>query len=185
MSLLNRYLPDFQFAETHDIRIQAPMREVLDLAMRVDLGDDPIVAALLRIRGLPARLAEVFAPRERPETWRHFGLHRFTPLGRDADREIAYGLVGQFWKSAGGLVRIDSAEHFAAYREPGVPKLVMSFAVDAAGDATRLRTVTRVHCPDDASRRRFTPYWLLIRPASGWIRRRALKRVKLLAEARP
>jgi hypothetical protein len=31
-----------------------------------------------------------------------------------------------------------------------------------------------VFCPDRASRLRFTPYWLAIRPVSGLIRRRLL-----------
>ncbi|ORE24217.1 hypothetical protein BKN47_31165 [Pseudomonas aeruginosa] len=40
--------------------------------------------------------------------------------------------------------------------------------------ATLLHTETRVFCPDRASRLRFTPYWLAIRPVSGLTRRRLL-----------
>ncbi|MCA4125719.1 hypothetical protein LDY98_05140, partial [Pseudomonas aeruginosa] len=40
--------------------------------------------------------------------------------------------------------------------------------------ATLLHTETRVFCPDRASRLRFTPYWVAIRPVSGLIRRRLL-----------
>ena len=39
-------------------------------------------------------------------------------------------------------------------------------------------TRTRVWCGDAAAQRRFTAYWLLIRPASGLIRRRMLQRVR-------
>jgi len=42
---------------------------------------------------------------------------------------------------------------------------------------TRLLTETRVHCVDAGARRRFTPYWWLIRPVSGLIRRRLLARI--------
>jgi len=48
---------------------------------------------------------------------------------------------------------------------------------------TRLTTITRVACPDAATRRRFAPYWYLIRPASGFIRGRALRRVKKMVES--
>jgi hypothetical protein len=185
MSLLHRYLPEFQFSETHDITIHAKAGAVLDAALQVDLSDDLLVATLLKIRGLPARLRSAFGRPAGPDTWRGFGLRNFVPLGRDADREVAYGLIGQFWQSAGGLVSVAGPDAFASYREPGVAKLVMNFSVEPDGEATRLVTQTRVHCPDAVSRRRFTPYWLLIRPASGFIRRRALKRVKALAEQRP
>ncbi|ABJ14701.1 hypothetical protein I5G24_21295 [Pseudomonas aeruginosa] len=47
-------------------------------------------------------------------------------------------------------------------------------AADRRAGATLLHTETRVFCPDRASRLRFTPYWLAIRPVSGLIRRRLL-----------
>ncbi|CAG1018966.1 hypothetical protein BURC_03807 [Burkholderiaceae bacterium] len=185
MTLLQRFLPEFQFSESHHLTIHAPPAQVLDAAARIDLADDPIVAALLRMRSWPARLARTFGARESVDNWRRFGLANFVPLGRDADREVAYGLVGRFWQSSGGLVPMHSPEAFARFGEPGVAKLVMSFSVQPAGDATRLSTSTRVHCPDAESRRRFTPYWLLIRPASGFIRMRGLRRVKTLVEQAP
>jgi hypothetical protein len=44
-----------------------------------------------------------------------------------------------------------------------------------------LHTQTRVFCTDEASLRRFRPYWLLIRPVSGLIRRRLLARIAAAA----
>lgn len=184
MRLIEHYLPAYQFSETHRTFIQAPAARVLDAMARADLSDDRFVRALLLIRGLPMRLRDKLGGSPRPDPWRGFGLHRFVPLGRN-EREIAFGLVGRFWQSAGGLVDMPDATAFATYAEPGVPKLVMTYVAEPADGGTRLTTITRVHCPDDASRRRFTPYWLLIRPASGFIRRRALKRVKAMAEAMP
>jgi hypothetical protein len=46
-----------------------------------------------------------------------------------------------------------------------------------------LVTHTRVHCPDEAQRRRFAPYWFAIRPVSGLIRQRLLRRIAQLARA--
>jgi len=182
MPLIDRFLPQYQFSEAHEIIIRAPAARVLDLALKVDMADDPVVAGLLRLRGIPARLRVALGGAARPDLWRGFGLHSFTPLGRE-DHEIAFGLIGQFWQSTGGLVPTATAEAFAAFDQPGVAKLVMNFMACADGPATRLQTRTHVHCPDAATLKRFRPYWLLIRPASGWIRRRALARVKALAES--
>jgi hypothetical protein len=177
MSLLQRFLPEFQFAERHHIDVRAPAGAVLDAALAVDLADDKFIGAFVAVREWPARLVGA-----RPKAAPRFGRNDFVLLGRDGDREIAYGLVGQFWRAAYGLVPVTSADAFAAYREPGLPKLVMNFSAEPHEGGTRLTTITRVHCPDDASRRRFTPYWLLIRPISGLIRRRMLARVKAVAE---
>jgi hypothetical protein len=61
---------------------------------------------------------------------------------------------------------------------------VDAFVAEADGSGTLLTTRTCVHCPDRTSRRRFTPYWVLIRIPSGLIRRMLPRRIKLIAEAR-
>ena len=106
-----------------------------------------------------------------------FGIANFTFLGRDGDRELAYGLAGRFWQSGYGLVAVADAAAFSALDPSGIAKLVMNFTAEAEDSGTRLTTRTRVWCGDDATRRSLHPYWLLIRPASGLIRRRLLKRV--------
>ncbi|BAK84760.1 hypothetical protein GLX_23480 [Komagataeibacter medellinensis NBRC 3288] len=47
----------------------------------------------------------------------------------------------------------------------------------------RLTTETSVFCPTSATRRRFAPYWYLIRPVSGLIRRRMLAFIRKQAES--
>lgn len=186
MSLLQRYLPRHDFAETHHITIAAPPAAVLDAVARADLSDDPLVRTLLQLRGLPLRLRQRLgaSPAPAQDVWGGFGLHRFTPLGRDGDREIAWGLAGRFWEASGGLVSLPGAEAFERFNQPGHAKLVMTYIAEPQPDGrTRLTTITRVACPDAATRRRFAPYWYLIRPASGFIRGRALRRVKKMVES--
>jgi len=89
----------------------------------------------------------------------------------------------RFWRADNGLLPIADARAFAACAEPGVAKLVMNFSTEPYGSATRLVTCTRVFWADAAARRRFLPYWLLIRPVSGLIRRRLLARIKRAAES--
>lgn len=185
MNLLARYLPRHDFSETHSIRIAAPPAAVLDAVARADLTDDPLVRTLLRLRGLPLRLRRRLRPTAvvGEDVWGGFGLHRFTPLGRDADREIAYGLAGRFWEASGGLVAVADAQGFEQLNQPGAAKLVMTWIAQPQAGGTQLTTITRVACPDEATRKRFAPYWYLIRPASGFIRGRALRRVKNMAES--
>lgn len=179
--LLTRYLPRHDFSETHHITIAAPPAAVLDAVARADLSDDPLVRALLKLRGLPLQLRRHFGAKAVGEdVWGGFGLHRFTPLGRDGEREIAFGLAGRFWQAAGGLVAVPDAAAFERFAEPGMAKLVMTYIAEPQAGGTRLTTITRVACPDEATRRRFAPYWYLIRPASGFIRGRALRRIKAM-----
>jgi len=105
-----------------------------------------------------------------------FSIANFTFLGRDGNREVAFGLAGRFWQSDYGLVEVHDANAFGALDASGIAKLVMNFCTGPEGRGTRLTTCTRVWCSDEAARRRFLPYWLLIRPASGLIRQRLLRR---------
>ncbi|MBH8722908.1 hypothetical protein I5J79_26335, partial [Pseudomonas aeruginosa] len=99
------------------------------------------------------------------------------PRGRGAPpphppRAAAGG--ARFWRADFALERIADGEHFRCYDQPGVAKLVLCFRCTPSASGTLLHTETRVFCPDRASRLRFTPYWLAIRPVSGLIRRRLL-----------
>lgn len=182
MSLLHTFLPEHQFSEQHHIRIDAAPGRVLDMVSRLDVSDFPLAKLFLHLRALPARIAAAAGKPSARRIDAGFGLHDFTVLGRDGDREFALGLVGRFWQSAGGLIRVE-ADAFRAFSEPEVAKLVMTFVAEPLGAGTLLTTRTCVHCPDPASRRRFAPYWGLIRIPSGLIRRMMLRRIKHLAEA--
>jgi hypothetical protein len=77
-------------------------------------------------------------------------------------------------------VHLPGAAAFENFNQPGHAKLVMTYIAEPLPGGTRLTTITRVACPDDATRRRFAPYWYLIRPASGFIRMRALRRIRAM-----
>lgn len=183
MSLLHTFLPEHQFSEQHRIRVNAAPGRVLDMVSQLDVTDFPLARMFLHLRAIPARIAAAMG---RPNARRidaGFGLHDFTVLGRDGDREFALGLVGRFWEAAGGLVRVEAGA-FRAFSESNIAKLVMTFVAEPDGAGTLLTTRTCVHCSDTTARRRFTPYWVLIRIPSGLIRRMMLQRIKQLAEAR-
>lgn len=174
-ALLARYLPQYQFEEHHGIACRAPSSTLLNAAQVVATQSDPLIDRMIGLREIPARLMSRLG-RHSQLPARPFGVEDFTWLGRDGELEIAYGLAGEFWKSDYGLHPTDSAEAFE--RLSGVPKLVLNFSIESLGKPEqRLCTTTRVFCPDTASLRSFTPYWYLIRPVSGLIRKRLLKRI--------
>jgi len=182
MSLIDKYLPDSQFAERHGIPVFAPAEKLMAAVVAYDPASDPLIRGLIGLREIPARIAgallgKAILPRQ------PFGLRNFLLLERDGDREIAFGLLGRFWRLDFGLRAPESAAAFAAFDQPRVAKLVLSFTAERSQDgAMMLRTETRVHCPDRFSKARFTPYWFAIRPASGFIRRRLLTSIKRSAE---
>lgn len=179
MTLIERYLPVYQFRERHQLLVNAAPVALLDAASSPDVVDDPWARGFIRLREFPDRLMGTLGGRSGLRGKAPFGFHSFTPLGRHADRELAFGLVGRFWQSDYGSVAINGPSAFEDFAEAGVAKLVLNFSTEPLGDGcTWLRTETRVFCNDRASLLRFTPYWWVIRPVSGLIRRRLLMRVR-------
>ena len=183
MTLIDQLLPRYQFCEKHQLLTSAAPAALLDAALRPEVSDDPWIRRFIQLRELPDRLWGALGGRSGLRQQPAFGIHNFTPLGRDRDQEVAIGLVGKFWQADYGQARIASADGFAQFAEPGVAKLVLNFSTEGAGDGrTWLRTETRVFCNDRVSLRRFTPYWWVIRPVSGLIRKRLLGRIQVAAE---
>ncbi len=104
-------------------------------------------------------------------------------------REIVYGLAGRFWRPGFGLVPLVDGHDFLALNEPGLAKLALNVAVHPTSedltkeDVAILSTETRIVCADRSARRRFAPYWSLIRPVSGVIRQRTLRTIREASEA--
>lgn len=177
MSLLDHYLPAFQFRERHACTVSADTAAVLDAVTIYRPENDGLFRFFIGLRELPMRLASKEG-QQRPT----FGFDNFTLLQR-SDDEIVYGLHGAFWKPDFGLQQIQGGEAFRANGAPGCAKLVLGFVVQPeSGGKKSLVTETRVFCPDAATRNRFAPYWYLIRPVSGLIRRRMLASIKVASD---
>lgn len=176
---LDPWLPRWHFRERHERTIGAAADHLFDALPSVDLADSPVVAPLIAIRLLPAKLARR-APPAGPTidlaqlTMRAFLANGFVELARDRPRHLVVGMCGAFWRAAGGLVPV-APEAFAAHATPGTARLAWGFffVPDAAG--TRVVTETRIECADAAARRAMRAYWWLIRGPSGLIRREILR----------
>lgn len=179
MTLIDQFLPVFQFRERHHLLVDAVPAALLDAAMCPDTINDPLLKTFIRLRELPGRLLGSLGMRGTLKDQPAFGLANFTFLGRDSDREIAFGLVGEFWHLDYGLVPISGPTEFHGFAASGVPKLVLNFSVETVeGNHVRFATETRVFCNDRRSFNRFLPYWWIIRAVSGLMRRRLLNRIR-------
>lgn len=185
MELIHRLLPEWQFAERHALVLDgvSPERAYASIVPGLS-ADDPLIARAISLRETPGRLLRALGLSRNTLPTRPFGFHSFALLGEVPGREVAFGLAGRFWQMDYGLRRIADTEAFMAMTDQ--PRLVLNVCVEPLdGQRCQLVTHTRVHCPDEAQRRRFLPYWVLIRPVSGLIRGRLLRRIARIASAQP
>lgn len=186
--LLDRYLPAFHFHETHSVQIAASAERVYRALQEVTAGEIPLVGVLFWLRALPARLAGGRVSGFRPHL--SFLQQALAPgggfllLDEAPGRELVIGTVGQFWKIQGGVYPwLTDREDFLSFADPRYAKAALSFRLESApARATRLITETRISTPSPTAHRRFAPYWLLIRPGSGLLRRLWLGAIRRRAE---
>ncbi len=181
MALIDDYLPAHQFSERHSRRIAAAPERVMAAVAAYRPDEDRFFAAMIGLRELPMRISARLSGR-RPTLSAPFGLANFTPLAERPAAERVFGLVGRFWRRDFGLVTIADGTAFRAFDEQGVAKLALAFVATPTAAGTLLSTETRVYCPDRATLRRFAPYWYLIRPVSGLIRKRMLATISQASE---
>jgi hypothetical protein len=173
--LLDRFMPRWDFAERHQTRVAAPAERVYQAAWNLDLSRSLLTGGLMRLRELPWRLRG----RGQRLPLKANSLEKllevgFILLGRQEPKELVLGLVGQPWRLSPELLRL-RPEQFRDFAQPDQVKVAMNLLVTPrAGGGCQLSTETRVLGTSPAARRRFLPYWFLIRPFSGIIRREML-----------
>lgn len=186
--LLDTFLPRWDFRERHSRVIPAPPQAVWEAMKDVTLAEMPVAGTLFALRSLPARVAgKPGLPRlaDQP-VLAQLPDSGFVMLAEKPGEELVVGLIAQMWKLRGQTVRIRKGAEFLAFERPGFVKAAMNFHVSDGLSGTRLETETRVLATNTGARRGFGRYWLLIRPASGLIRRIWLRAIAHRAtQARP
>lgn len=170
--LIDEFLSDYDFVETHDISIRASAADIYRVTDEIDFTESPTIKFLFWLRGMSTSNA----------TLRSLKQSRFEILGETPGRELLLGLVGKFWTPRGEMQKIDAVS-FKKFDSVGYAKAVWNFAVREDDGKTRLTTETRIKCTDPESRRKFGFYWILIRPFSGLIRMEMLRLIKKRAES--
>ena len=94
MTLIDRYLPRYQFHEHHSRPLAATPARAMAAVQAYRPEQDPFFRCAIALRELPVRAFNQLRARPTP-TRPPFGLDDFTLLDRDGDRELAYGLIGR------------------------------------------------------------------------------------------
>ncbi len=102
MSLMEKFLPNYQFSERHQTTVRCGPGELLDIIQNLQPPKDRFSDLAMSVRQLPARLMHRVAPLRVPRP-SPFTPANFIPLARDGDREILAGLIGKFWRPDFGL----------------------------------------------------------------------------------
>jgi hypothetical protein len=178
-TFLTPFLPACHFYEAHQSHaIGAESDKIIAAVESLNMRSDVVAKALLSIWELPKRLVATLTRTPASTAATRFGFHSFTVLRRD-NHELSLGLVGRFWRADFGLRSIKDGDDFEHHWNPRDAKLVLRFRVmEAPQGGHALQTETFVYCPSRSTMSMFTPYWLAIRLASGWIRRRTLNAIE-------
>ena len=181
--LLDHFMPEYEVAERHHVRVAAPAAMTLSAAADTDLEQSPIVRAVFRAR-------ELVLGAEPDAGVRPKGLLAQTTslgwrvLAETPGREILVGAVTRPWVP-NVVFRGLAPEEFRAFREPGYVKIAWTLRADPVGESESIfRTETRVMTTDRTARVKFRWYWARFSPGIVLIRRVMLGQLKAVAEHR-
>ena len=175
-TLIDRWLPEWQFGEYHERRVQATPQQVFNAIRRVRSSDIFLFRTLTFIRN-PSRQGQgehILNPPGGKPILDVALAGGFVLLGEETDHELLIGMVvvappatvGTAQRENG--VSLDPAR-FRTLGQPGFARAVMNFRVIPESDGwTRVTTETRVAAVDHETQRRFARYWRVIYPGS-WI----------------
>lgn len=182
-SLLDRFIPDPEVVEHHQIGIDAPADLVMATAKDMRLLDSPVIRAIIRMRELA--LGGTPDQRQHPSSLvAQMQSIGWVVLSEKAGREIVLGCVTQPWL-ANPVFRSVPAAEYLAFAEPGYVKIAWTLRADPIDDRHALfQTETRVATTDAEARERFRSYWSFVAPGVELIRMAMLRPLKRAAEAR-
>src|SRR5690242_18217244 len=178
--LLDEVLPRFDVHEVHEALVPASADATYMAVKQVTAREVKLLMTLEAVRGLPRLLIgrRPFRPNAFAPLIESFAAG-VVPLGERAGVEIVAGAVGRFWRVFGNEpAMIRTREEFLTFAKPGYAKAVISFSVTSVPKGSRVVSETRVVGTSVDATRALRFYWLLIRPASGIIRRRWLAAIR-------
>lgn len=173
-SFADEYLATFDVSDAVAVVAAAQPKDVWDALLEVDLLEvgraSPVVGMLGAIRMLPEMLGHLLhgePPETPPETMRlrempsiPMSKGGWILLGERPGQEIAFGLVGKFWRPVIEFAAIETADQFRVFNEPGFAKTVYDLQVRGLDShRTLLSGVMRTATTDEHARRWFRRYW--------------------------
>ena len=192
--MLDEFVPGAQFRDTIAVDVAAPPQRVFQALQEVTLRDMPVAWAVGELRYLPGRLTghASSAPAgpggpvgDRPFLSLILNEGGSIVLAEHADEEVVIGSIGRLHDPLDqALVPLDGPAAFRAFAEPGFEKLAMSMRAQPIG-AHRTTAVLehRTLALDGGARRRFSRYWLAIKPGGAFVSWLLLRAARRRAEA--
>jgi len=119
--LLDRFMPSYDVAERHHVRIAAPSAVTLATAREVDLQGSPVVRGIIKAREVILGAAGDERPRPRGLLAEVQSLG-WGVLAEVPEREVVVGAVTKPWE-ANVTFRALPPDEFAAFSEPGYVKI--------------------------------------------------------------
>jgi hypothetical protein len=196
--LLDKYLPKYDFTEVHTIEIKSTAEVAYEAMQDTTMKEIHwFVNVLFNLRALPEKLA---GRKENPLSSAAFPDNKslldqmlnstFVKIEEQPPREIVFGLIvpssiGRVWKkSSGQILKMADAAELTAFNNPDFLDVIANFTIkdESESGCVIVRTESRVKGLSEKARKNFRPYWLIIRPWSGLIRRLWLKAIKRRAE---
>lgn len=180
-ALLDRFIPNFDVAERHELHLAAPPSATFAAAKEMDFDGSPIVRAIFKGRELL------------------FGINGVTPapakglvamtisigwgvLAEVAGREIVIGAVTKPWE-ANPVFRPLPPDEFATFAEPDYVKIAWTLRADPTEDGGSVfRTETRAIATDETARKKFRWYWSFLSPGIILIRSAMLPSIRRAAD---
>ena len=180
--LLDRFMPNWDVAEIHNIFLECEPADGYRLACNLDPMQLPLVRFIFRTRRLMLRGSEQ-TPVQTGGLVPYTKSIGWAALAEIPEREILMGSVTKPWEAN---VKFHSlrAEEFIAFREPDYVKIVWTLRVDATPSGTLFLTQTRAVATDTGARRKFRMYWAVFSPGIVLIRRFLLFQVRREAKSR-
>ncbi len=182
-SLLDRFIPDPEVVDHHQIAIDAPADVVLSTASRMRLLDSPLIRAIFKLRELALSGEPDTRPHPEP-LLEHMQSIGWVVLAERTGREVVLGAATQPW-IATPVFRSIPADEFMTFSQPEFVKIAWTLRADPVDDThTVFHIETRVCTTDAAARDRFRRYWSYVAPGVGLIRLALLRPLKQEAEWR-
>jgi hypothetical protein len=181
--VLDEFMPAYDVAERHHIRVNAPADVTLRAAQEVKLRDSAVVEAIFRARELVLGAAPHAAEQPRGLLAQTLALG-WRVLHDEPGTRIVVGAVTRPWH-ADVVFRGMAPAAFKAFSEPEYVKIVWTLRVESAGPSeTIFRTETRAVATDRVARARFRWYWARFAPGIVLIRKMMLRQLRADAERR-
>ena len=167
------FLPVYDVSDEVAIVVAADPKTVWDALLEADLLEVgkrvPLAGVLGALRMLPELVSHLLhgeRPPQAPESMRLRDLAKPSPdqggwilLGERPGEEIAFGLVGKFWRPVIQYRQV-AADGFRDFDEPGYAKTIYDLSVRPLPDGGSLLSgLMRTATTDEHARRWFRRYW--------------------------